>query len=94
MATPIKSEVTALQHEIERLQSGLDAAIETMRRLTGDELPNGHDAALASAEKMWTGVKRQAEQVGHEIEQRPLVSALAAFGVGIAIGLLLCGRRG
>ncbi|HTT78864.1 MAG TPA: hypothetical protein VMF86_04220, partial [Stellaceae bacterium] len=82
------------QGEIERLQAGLDAAIETMRRLGGDELPNGHDTALASAEKMWTGVKRQAEQVGHEIEQRPLVSAVAAFGIGMAIGLLFRGRRG
>ena len=52
------------------------------------------DSALATAEKMWTEVKRQAQQVGHEIEDRPLVSAFTALGAGIAIGVLFGGRRG
>jgi hypothetical protein len=72
---------------------GLNAAVAKMRGLNGEGL-GGHDSTLASAEKMWTGVKRQAQQVGHEIEERPLVSALTAFGVGIAIGMLFGGRRG
>jgi hypothetical protein len=93
MATGTEFDVSTLQAEIRQLQAGLAAAMEKMRGLTG-EVANGHDTALASAEKVWTGVKRQAQQVGHEIEERPLISALTAFGAGIAIGMLFGGRRG
>ncbi len=93
MATATNSDVAALQAEIQQLQAGLAAAVEKMRGLSG-EVPNGQDTTLASAEKVWTGVKRQAQQVGHEIEEWPLISALTAFGAGIAIGMLFGGRRG
>ena len=86
-------DVMELKSEIERLQAGLNAAVAKMRGLNG-EAPDGHDSMLASAEKMWSEAKRQAHQVGHEIEERPLASALTAFGAGIAIGVLLGGRRG
>ena len=93
MATATAPDVTALQSEIERLQAGLDAAVEKMRGLNGGRLPNGQDSALASADRMWGEVKRHAQQVGHEIEERPLVSAATAFGAGIAIGMLFGGGR-
>ncbi|HVB15034.1 MAG TPA: hypothetical protein VNF04_00715 [Stellaceae bacterium] len=94
MTITTKPEVTALKSEIERLQADLDAAVDKMRGMDGDKWSNGHDSTLASAEKMWTEVKRQAQQVGHEIEERPLVSAITALGAGIAIGMLFGGRRG
>jgi hypothetical protein len=94
MATTTTPDVTALKTEIERLRAGLDAAVDKMRALNGGAGLEGYDSALATAEKMWTGVKRQAQQVGHGIEERPLVSALTAFGVGVAIGMLFGGRRG
>jgi len=93
MATATAPDVTRLQGELERLQSDLYAAIEKMRELSGGEWPNGHDSALATADRMWAEVKRQAEQVGHEIEERPLVSAVTALGAGIAIGMLFSGRH-
>lgn len=86
------TDTSVLRSEIERLQSGLSAVVARMRELTG-EFPNGYDTAVASVERMWGEVKRQAQQVGHEIEERPLVSALTAFGVGVAIGALFGGRR-
>ena len=92
MATVTAPDVTELRIEIERLQSDLKATIEKVRELAG-EWPNGHDSALAAAERMWLEVKRQAQQVSHEIEERPLVSAMTAFGAGVAIGMLFSGRR-
>ena len=92
MATATVPEVTELRIEIERLQSDLKATIEKVRELSG-EWANGHDSALATAERMWLEVKRQAQQVGQEIEERPLVSAVTAFGAGVAIGMLFGGRR-
>lgn len=94
MAITTEPEVTALKSEIKRLQAGLDAAVDKLRGLDGDKLSNGHDSTLASAERMWTEMKRQVQQVGHEIEERPLVSAATALGAGIAIGMLFGGRRG
>jgi ElaB/YqjD/DUF883 family membrane-anchored ribosome-binding protein len=92
MATEPTPEVAALQREIAELRTGLDAAVQKMRRLNGDgDLPNGHDSALASAEKMWTELKQQAHQVSHEIEERPFISAITAFGVGITVGMLFRG---
>ena len=92
MATVTAPDVTELRIEIERLQSDLNATIEKVRELTG-EWPDGHDSALATAERMWLELKRQAQQVGQEIEERPLVSAVTAVGAGIAIGMLFGGRR-
>jgi ElaB/YqjD/DUF883 family membrane-anchored ribosome-binding protein len=85
-------EMMELRQEIDQLRAGLDAALEKMRRLNGGELPNGHDT-FATAEKMWTELKRQAQQVSQEIEEKPLVSAVTAFSIGMTIGMLLRGRR-
>src|SRR5260221_8791090 len=92
MATATAPDVTELRTEIERLQSDLKATIEKVRELTG-EWPNGHDSALATAERMWTEVKRQAQQVGQEIEERPLVSAVNGVGAGVAIRMLFIRRH-
>lgn len=89
----IATDVTELRDEIARLRADLDQAVVKMRGLNGGELPNGYDSALASAERMWTEFKRQAQQVGQEIEERPLTSAMTALGAGIAIGMLFGGRR-
>ena len=94
MAFATEPDVKAMKGEIQRLHASLDEAIDKMRRLDGDKWSNGQDSALASAEKMWAEMKRQAQQVGHEIEERPLVSAVTALGAGIAIGMLFGGRRG
>lgn len=91
MATPSEADMAELRQEIDQLRAGLDAAIEKMRRLNGGEMPNGHDT-LAAAERMWSELKHQAQQVTHEIEERPLISAMTAFSVGITIGMLLRGR--
>ena len=90
-ATP---EIEELKAELDRLQSGVGKAIDRLRDLTVGGAPNGHDTALATAEKIWSEVKQGAQTVGHEIEERPIVSALTAFGAGVALGMLCGGRRG
>ena len=94
MATAIAPEMTALQGEIERLQANLDATVKKMRDLRVGQLSNGQDSTLAQVDRMWSEVKRQAQQVGHEIEERPLISTATALGAGIALGLLFGARRG
>jgi ElaB/YqjD/DUF883 family membrane-anchored ribosome-binding protein len=50
--------------------------------------------AQDSAEKVWGEVRQKAQQVGQEIEERPFVSALAAFATGLVLGMLVNARRG
>jgi len=90
METATVSEVTELQREIKQLQADLSTAVEKWKE---SNLLNGHSSTFASAQKMWTDIKQQAEQVGHEIEERPMVSALTAFGTGVVLGMLLRGGR-
>lgn len=84
------TQVTALQRTVAQLQSGLSAAVEKIGQL---EVSNSYDTAVASAGKAWTEAKRQAQQVGQEIEERPLASTFVALGVGILIGMLFLGGR-
>jgi ElaB/YqjD/DUF883 family membrane-anchored ribosome-binding protein len=86
-------EMAELRQEIDQLRAGLDAALDKMRRLNGGDLPNGRDT-FATAERMWAELKHQAQQVSQEIEEKPLISAVTAFGIGVTIGMLLRGRRG
>ena len=39
-------------------------------------------------------VRRQAQNVSQEIEERPFASALASFATGLVLGMLLNARRG
>jgi ElaB/YqjD/DUF883 family membrane-anchored ribosome-binding protein len=94
MADQLKSaDISALEAEIKRLRSDVAKIAETMHEIAGNGIAGAQQQAEASTEKMWTEVKRQAENVGAEIENRPLAAALTAFGGGILLGLLLHGRR-
>jgi ElaB/YqjD/DUF883 family membrane-anchored ribosome-binding protein len=65
-----------------------------MRSYAGNGVSQATGRAQESAEKVWGEVRRQAKQVGQEIEDRPFASALAAFGTGLVLGMLLNTRRG
>src|SRR5579872_3938281 len=65
-----------------------------IHEMAASGLTQAGEAAQASAERVWSEVKRQAQQVGHEIEERPFTSALAAFSTGLILGMLVNSRRG
>ena len=62
-----------------------------LREQEVEPLPRPHGRAYV----LVLGVRDlgQAQQVSHEIEERPLVSAMTAFGAGVAIGMLFSGRH-
>jgi len=93
MASATATDVQAMQAEIEELRAAVARAADRMRDLSGEESGNGHDKSSLSPDRVWTEMKRQAQQVTHEIEERPLVSAVTAFSAGIALGILLGGRH-
>jgi ElaB/YqjD/DUF883 family membrane-anchored ribosome-binding protein len=93
MATATDADIKALQHDIEQLRADFAKLAGTTRDVLGNGVAAAGHKAQASVEQAWGDIKQQAQQVGHEIEQRPLAAALGAFGVGFVLGLLLSGRR-
>ncbi|HEX3883129.1 MAG TPA: hypothetical protein VHW66_10760 [Stellaceae bacterium] len=97
MAVPeatLQPDLTTLQSDIQQLREDFAKMTSDMRSYAGNGLSSASEQAQVSAEKMWGEVKRQAQQVGHEIEERPLTSALAAFSTGLILGMILNARRG
>jgi ElaB/YqjD/DUF883 family membrane-anchored ribosome-binding protein len=94
MSDQTNADITALQADIRQLRADLAKIAGTMRELAANSVAGAEERVTASADKVWTEAKRHAQNVGHEIEERPIASALTAFATGIVLGLLLSGRRG
>ena len=91
--TGSETDIEKLQAEIQQLRADFGKLIETTRDLARHGFTEAREKARGSAETAWTELTRQAQGVSHEIEERPLISALIAFGFGLVLGLLLSGRR-
>jgi ElaB/YqjD/DUF883 family membrane-anchored ribosome-binding protein len=93
MADEANADIAALQTEIKQLRADFAKIAGTMRDLANNSVVAAGQQAQAQTEKVWTEVKRQADSVTREIEERPIAAALTAFGSGILLGLLLNRHR-
>jgi len=94
MADQSNTDIAALQSDIKQLRADFAKIAGTIRDLASNSVASAEESVSASADKMWSETKRHAQSVGHEIEERPLASALTAFATGVVLGLFLSGRRG
>jgi ElaB/YqjD/DUF883 family membrane-anchored ribosome-binding protein len=94
MADFNQPDLSTLQADIQQLRADFAKITTDMRNFANSGLSSASGKAQESAERMWGEVKRQAQHVGQEIEERPLTSALAAFASGLVLGMLLNTRRG
>jgi len=94
MAVSEQPDTATLQADIQALRSDFAKMTADLRDLAGSGIARAQAQAQDSAGRAWGEVKRQAQQVGHEIEERPVMSALAAFATGLILGMLLNSRRG
>jgi ElaB/YqjD/DUF883 family membrane-anchored ribosome-binding protein len=94
MAASIETDLATLQTDIQQLRTDFAKMTADMRNAASNGMAQASGKAQESAEKVWGEVRRQAKQVGHEIEERPFASALAAFSTGLLLGMLLNARRG
>jgi hypothetical protein len=93
MADRTTTDIAALQVDIKRLRADIAKIAGTMPDGVANGIAEAGETVQASTEKVWSEAKRHAQSVGREIEQKPLASALAAFGAGILLGVFLNGRR-
>jgi ElaB/YqjD/DUF883 family membrane-anchored ribosome-binding protein len=87
-------DLTTLQSDIQQLRDDFTKLSNDTRAYAGNGLSSAGAQAQDSAEKMWGEIRRQAQQVGREIEERPLTSAVTAFATGLVLGMILNARRG
>ena len=87
------ADIQALQTDIKQLRTDFAGLGETVRDLVRHGGEEAKAKALESGDKVWKEAKHHAQTIGHEIEERPVTSALAAFGVGMILGILFSGRR-
>ncbi len=93
-AATTQPDLATIQADLQQLRDDFAKMSSDMKNYAGNGLSTAGEQAQVSAEKMWGEVKRQAQQVGHEIEERPLASAVAAFSTGLILGMILNARRG
>jgi len=94
MAASMESDLATLQADIAQLRADFAKMTTDMGNFAANGYSQASGKAQESAEKMWGEVRRQAQNVSQEIEERPFASALASFATGLLLGMLLNTRRG
>jgi ElaB/YqjD/DUF883 family membrane-anchored ribosome-binding protein len=93
MASATETDIQALQEQLQQLRGDFAALSGTLKDLARHGIGEAAQRASIPGERAWAEVKRQADVVSQEIEERPIASALTAFGVGLVLGVLVNSRR-
>jgi ElaB/YqjD/DUF883 family membrane-anchored ribosome-binding protein len=94
MADQNNADIAELQTEIMQLRTDFAKIAGTMRDLASHGIAGAEEKVAASADKLWAEAKWHVQNVGREIEEKPIAAAFTAFATGIILGLFLSGRRG
>lgn len=94
MAASMETDFAALQADIQQLRADFAKMTTDMKSLANNGYTQASGKAQESAEKMWGEMRRQADNLTQEIEDRPFASALVAFSTGLVLGILFNARRG
>jgi ElaB/YqjD/DUF883 family membrane-anchored ribosome-binding protein len=94
MAASMETDLATLQADIKQLRSDFAKMTTDLRGIAANRVNEASGAAQDTADKMWGEVRRQAQHVTQEIEERPFASALTAFATGLVLGMMLHARRG
>jgi ElaB/YqjD/DUF883 family membrane-anchored ribosome-binding protein len=92
MSQTTEADIQALIAEMKNLRSDFTKIGEILKDTAKHGSAEAADAIRERAERHWGTAKDTAETVFREMEERPMQSALAIFGVGVLLGLLV-GRR-
>jgi ElaB/YqjD/DUF883 family membrane-anchored ribosome-binding protein len=93
LSSATDKDVEALQAEIKKLRADFASLNETVRDLLHHGGADALGKARESGERAWNETRRRFEGVAAEIEEKPIASAVTAFGIGIVLGLLFSSRR-
>jgi ElaB/YqjD/DUF883 family membrane-anchored ribosome-binding protein len=78
-----------LQSDMEQLRADVSAMMETIGKLAQDGKQEGARRVREVRDRVIDQAEKSKEAVESQIVERPLISVLAAFGVGMLLGRLL-----
>lgn len=78
-----------LKADIEKLKSDMSSLMETIGRIADDGRAESRRRVREAGERVVGQTEESLHAVETQIAERPFVSILAAFGVGMVIGRLL-----
>lgn len=87
-----EKEFDQMKGDVQALKADLKSLTESLRRQAEHQARAGYDRVREASGKARDQAKAGADALGDQIEERPLVSVMTAFGVGFVIGKLL-GRK-
>jgi len=93
MSPDVDTDIRQLRQELVQLRKDLGQLTTTLEKTAHDGTAEAKDRLRSTVESLRAEATGAAERVSHEIEEKPITGALAAFGVGVVIGLLLGPRR-
>jgi ElaB/YqjD/DUF883 family membrane-anchored ribosome-binding protein len=86
-------EIDQLKKEFTVLRTDLGSLVSTLKNLAGKQGEKVVDLAENAKETVRNQTKATGESVEQYIKERPLTSALIAFGGGFVVGVLLSNKR-
>lgn len=92
MSQSTETDIEALAAEMKTLRADFARIGELLKDAAKNRSAEAADAIRERAERHWNDAKDTAQTVFKEMEQRPVQSALAIFGIGVLLGLIV-GRR-
>lgn len=93
MSNGTSADIQTLQAEMNQLRTDFGKLSETLRDLVRHGGEETAAKARESGERIWAETKRNARSVSQEIEEKPITAAVAAFSVGVILGMLFGSRR-
>lgn len=93
MADGTADDLKTLRAEMANLRADLGKIGETLKSFGRHSGEEAAEKAGDMAEKLRAEIERKSQRLAEGIEQKPLTSVLAAFGVGMILGMLFHGRR-
>ncbi len=89
MAANPRVDIDELKAEVSSLKSDISDIADTLRKLSGDVVTDGRERLRQAGRQSREKARETWSAVEHEIEERPLTSLAAAFGIGFVLGKLL-----
>jgi ElaB/YqjD/DUF883 family membrane-anchored ribosome-binding protein len=92
MATSENEALNALKADMSRLRDDLSAVTDTLKNIAGAEGSAAFERVRKTAEDIRGEGNRLARSAVNQVEEKPLTAMIAAFVVGLLMGLLFSRR--
>ena len=86
-------DVKKLSDDVGELKAGFSRIAETLADLVRQRGPEAAARFQSATEDTWVEAKQKLDTVKQKIHEEPVTAVVAAFGIGVLVGILLFGRR-